>query len=346
MNAKNGELGIARFDSDNKSKRWEEHICFVTGRNKSETRFVYWDHNTNGTIMSPGELPKGRVVSAAPKPGKELIFLSGEFYKLTIDDVVPATEENMAALCFSVSVDTSKVKLGGCYHTGRAYCLGYRTSHEEIELDNELFTCLEGGFKGGAKTALNECKENFDHTKDIPRFIVELAAVKIIDEDTDVDFCHCGETDDAKEDCECGSHPDDCNCNGKKEELYDLCFDCCNSTENCDCEDAYDIENKCEYCGSYPDDCNCDLVPLQIIDEDDEEVCVDCGEELDPSKGYCDCDEDDDDCIRCGMDPMTCGCWDKGGCMGDDDLDDENVDKTFRPMNPFARARWLKACNR
>lgn len=312
MNAKNGELGIARFDSDDKSKRWEEHICFVTGRNKSETRFVYWDHNANGTIMSPGELPKGRVVSAAPKPGKELIFLSGEFYKLTIDDVVPATEENMAALCFSVSVDTSKVKLGGCYHTGRAYCLGYRTSHEEIELANELFTCLEGGFKGGAKTALNECKENFDHTKDIPRFIVELAAVKIIDED-----------------CECGSHPDDCSCNDESG-VIEYCLECGEDDIDCLC---HEDEGDCIRCGLDYTTCGC---------WDDDGYCSECGEICTD----CDCEDANVFCDECGL-PLDQDdeCNDIDACTCDSDLDDENVDQTFRPMNPFVRARWLKACS-
>jgi len=87
------------------------------------------------------------------------------------------------------------------------------------------------------------------------------------------------------------------------------------------------------------------------------EYCFDCGENDDD----CLCHEDEGDCIRCGLDHTTCGCWDEdgycnecqeictdceclatsGGCMAD--FDDENVDQTFRPMNAFARARWLRA---
>ncbi len=287
MNAKNGELAIARFDS-------EEHVCFVTGRDKSQTKFVWWEHKANCTTMYPAQLPKSRVVSAAPKPGKELIFLGGEFCKLTIDDVVPATVENIAALCLSVSVYTSNVKLGGCYHTGKAYCLGYRNGHgEEVELDDQLFTCLDGGIEGGAEAALKRHTKEFPQ-RDVPRFIVELAAVKIIDEDTRND---------------------------------DYCSDC--GRDGCICDESF-----CCDCGELQEECTCG------------EVCVDCGEELEPNKCYCDCCCDDEDCLHCGLYPLTCGCWDnslEGGCMGDDDLDDENVDKTFRPMNAFTRARWLKA---
>jgi len=181
MQAKNGELAIARFDPVNEGERWEEHLCFVTGRDKSQTKFVYWDHKAKSTVMYSDSLPKGRVISAAPKPGKELLFLGGEFYKLTIDDVVPATQENMAALCLSVAVDTSKVKLGGCYHDGKAYCLGYRNGHDgEVELDAKLFTGLSKGVEGGAEAALRSHRENYDPSADIPRFIVELVAVRIM----------------------------------------------------------------------------------------------------------------------------------------------------------------------
>jgi len=325
MNAKNCELAIARFDSDDKSKKWEEHVCFVTGRDKSTTKFVYWEHQSNGTFMYDYILPKGRVVSAAPKPGKELFFLGGEFCKLTIDDVVPATKENMAALCLSIEVDTSKVKLGGCYHSGRAYCLGYRTNHNEIELDDKLFTCLDNRIEGGAQAALKRHPSEFPQL-DVPRFIVELAAVRIIGEDTENTYCD----------------------------------GCCNLYGNCTCE------NMCENCHGF--DCVCD------DDDDDEDIydnCLTCCEK----NSCCICNEDDDldddDCLRCGMDSTTCGCWDEdgyctqcqeictdcdclatsGGCMGDpdidtDEFDDENVYQTFRPMNAFARARWLKACSR
>ena len=320
MQAKNGELAIARFDPVNEGERWEEHLCFVTGRDKSQTKFVYWDHKAKSTVMYSDSLPKGRVISAAPKPGKELLFLGGEFYKLTIDDVVPATQENMAALCLSVAVDTSKVKLGGCYHDGKAYCLGYRNGHDgEVELDAKLFTGLSKGVEGGAEAALRSHRENYDPSADIPRFIVELVAVRIIDEDTGNAGCDsCGTQD--------------------REDGQTECLDCLADDEDCEC-------------GSHPDDCSCDE------ESDMGEYCFDCGENDDD----CLCHEDEGDCIRCGLDHTTCGCWDEdgycnecqeictdceclatsGGCMAD--FDDENVDQTFRPMNAFARARWLRA---
>jgi len=328
MQAKNGELAIARFDPTDESERWEEHVCFVTGRDKSQTKFVYWEHKCGSTTMYSDSLPKGRVISAAPKPGNELLFLGGEFCKLTIDDVVPATQENMAALCLSIDIDTSNVKLGGCYHTGRAYCLGYRTTQElgsdgdgsEIELDTEIFTCLDSGLLGGARAALKKHREGFDSSKDIPRFIVELAAVRIIDEvigGVECNGCGTRDVEDGQdkcldclpeEDCECGSHPDDCNCDGALDDVDD---------------------DYCDDCDKF--ECICD-----------ESFCCDCGEQQEE----CTCDDDDDDCIRCGLDPDTCGCWDEGGCMNTSDLDDENVNQTFRPMNAFARAHWLKACRR
>ena len=67
-----------------------------------------------------------------------------------------------------------------------------------------------------------------------------------------------------------------------------------------------------------------------------DDCCEECGEQ------YCDCCEDaynnnvDDLCSICCRSDCLC---DEYG----DDLDDENVDQTFRPMNAFARARWLKA---
>ncbi len=308
MQAKNGELAIARFDNT-------KHVCFVTGRDKSQTKFVYWEYHPNGTFMYSDSLPKGRVVSAAPKPGKELLFLGGEFCKLTMDDVVPATKENMAALCLSFEVDTAKVQLGGCYHEGKAYCLGYRTGHgEEVELCGEVFTNLNTGIGTRADNALKEHRENFDCTTDTPRFIVELAAVRIIDEDTDDaydikkdygSFANSHPITETTEDCECGSHPDDCSCDGGLDDLDDYCFNCGENDSDCLC---YENDDYCDDCDKFG--CICD-----------ESFCCDCGEQQE-----------------------ECTCEDAYDC--DDDLDDENVDQTFRPMNAFARARWSKACSR
>lgn len=65
----------------------------------------------------------------------------------------------------------------------------------------------------------------------------------------------------------------------------------------CDWKDYY-----CEECGECFDDCTCH----DNIDEDE-----------DFSE-----DKDDDDCIRCGLDPETCGCW------GNHNNCDECLDKT------------------
>jgi|GEM_PF-3813627 len=86
-----------------------------------------------------------------------------------------------------------------------------------------------------------------------------------------------------------------------------------------------------------------------------EDNCYECEQPWDD----CTCNEDaDDDCIHCGLDPETCGCWDESdddGCDDDycpgcgnyqycgcDEFDDEFIADTFRSMNAFARARWLK----
>jgi len=79
-------------------------------------------------------------------------------------------------------------------------------------------------------------------------------------------------------------------------------------------------EDTCEDCDELIEDCIC-------WDEDgyDGEICVDCGE-------Y-------------GKEFLECGCY-PNICDRDDntdEFDDENVADTFRPMNAFVRARWLKA---
>lgn len=324
MNAKNGELAIAKFDSGNKNKRWKKRICFVTGRNKSQTKFIWWEHNANHTIMYSSDLPKGRVVRAVVKTKSRHLILNGEFYKLTMDDVEPGTADNRNKETYK----TSDIKLGGCYHTGKAYCLGYRINHKEIELANKLFTCLDGGVEGGAQAALHQHRENFDHTADIPNFIVELEVVKIIDEDTGNAGCdNCGTHDREDDQTLCL----DCLDKG-------ICDGCLNIAENCDCLDAYDyndddedIYDNCLICCEKNSCCICNKD--DHFDDDGycnrcEEICTDC-----------ECDD------ICDID----GCWCndrhlENGYMADFDLNDENIDKTFRPMNAFCRARWLQSC--
>jgi len=260
MIAKNGELAIAKWYPIDKGKTHEECVCFVTGRNKSRTKFVYWDNKGNGTIMSSGELPKSRVVSAVPKPGKEFIFFCGEFCKLTIDDVEPKTTDNM----IEETSSTSNVKLGGCYHTGKAYCLGYRNGHgEEIELDDRLFVGLNGGIEGGAKTALMRHPEEFPQ-RDVPRFIVELMAVGIIDENTEDKK----EGEDTTMPCDSNDYRNE-NCSGGYSD-ESFCCDCGELQEECACEDAcdYDDDGYCIGCQEICDDCEC----LNTYKFDDENV--------------------------------------------------------------------------
>ncbi|RLC88988.1 MAG: hypothetical protein DRJ03_00060 [Chloroflexi bacterium] len=94
---------------------------------------------------------------------------------------------------------------------------------------------------------------------------------------------------------------------------------------------------KCGRCGTnnrVEDDTLCG----DCIDDD---TCLDCDERYED----CCCDDEygDNDCINCGLDPETCGCWDHSDGDCQDELDQENVADTFRPMNAFVRARWLMA---
>ncbi len=316
MNAKNGELAIARFDSMDKTDVSEERVCIVTGRDKSKTKFIYWNHKSNGTTIYPDDLPKGRVIRAVAKPGKQHLVIKGEFYRLTMDDVEPKTGDNGRE---EVS-DTPDVQLGGCYHTGKAYCLGYRNDHDgEVELDTKIFTGLNGGVEGGAEAALNRHRENFDCTKDIPRFIVELSTVRIIDEDTGNAGCdRCGTQD--REDGEIWCQ----NClTEDRQNKFDICPGCNLDVKDCNCSD----EGICTNCYNDEEHCDCDT----------DDWCLDC------DKNPCMCDESF--CCDCGELQEECTCEDicgEKGCWCDD-LDDENVDKTFSAMNAFARARWLSA---
>lgn len=80
-------------------------------------------------------------------------------------------------------------------------------------------------------------------------------------------------------------------------------------------------EDTCDGCCELYEDCYCD------------EVCDEC-------HGFdCYCDDDDDyDGEDCG------GCCREKGCWCDtEELDEENVVETFRPMNAFDRARCIKS---
>lgn len=71
--------------------------------------------------------------------------------------------------------DISRAALGGCYHDGVAYSLGY-DANGVVELSGETFTNLSG-----AEAALQRHRQNFDAGRDIPRFIVALSPVKVSD---------------------------------------------------------------------------------------------------------------------------------------------------------------------
>ena len=66
----------------------------------------------------------------------------------------------------------------------------------------------------------------------------------------------------------------------------------------------------------------------------------------------CPCDDDEDYCDECGSDYDDCECeycCGEEGCLcnpNNDNLNEEFASDTFRPMNAFTRARWIKARNR
>lgn len=70
--------------------------------------------------------------------------------------------------------------LGGCYHDGVAYSLGY-DANGVVELDGKTFTSLNTGLDGGAAAALRKHRQEFNPGRDIPRFIVALRPVKVIE---------------------------------------------------------------------------------------------------------------------------------------------------------------------
>lgn len=105
-----------------------------------------------------------------------------------------------------------EVTLGGCYHTGLAYSLGYYPSdnNDEIELSGETFTNFNTGLNGGARAALLEHRKNFDPSRDLPRFIVALKPVEIISPPNEHDCCSAEDDDDICGDC--GNYFEDCIC--------------------------------------------------------------------------------------------------------------------------------------
>lgn len=76
--------------------------------------------------------------------------------------------------------DSDVPVLGGCYHDGTAWSLGYETAHGEVELDGKTFTSLDTGLDGGAMAALREHRRKYSSARDVPRLLVELKVVKVI----------------------------------------------------------------------------------------------------------------------------------------------------------------------
>ncbi len=125
--------------------------------------------------------------------------------------------------------------LGGCYHTGFTYCIGYYVNGE-LELHSEIFTNLKTGLGGGAMAKLRTSKDG------LSSFVVALKPVKIIVDQDDKIGEKC---DDAcQESCD-GNHIDDM---GRYDNYENAGFtdkhiedtECCK--QNCDCEDEFDKE--------------------------------------------------------------------------------------------------------
>ncbi len=145
-----------------------------------------------------------------------------------------------------------EVYLGGCYHSGLAYALGYYASGE-IELDEEIFTNINGG----AREALKEHRRDFDPSRDVKRFIVALKPVEVIMDEEENEY------DEFDDNAGCDSCGENDRIEGEnlcefclEDETYDNCDEeCCSS---CDyCSDKEDDCCLCEDC-VYEDTCYCE----------------------------------------------------------------------------------------
>lgn len=206
-----------------------------------------------------------------------------------------------------------EVSLGGCYHDGLAYSLGY-DAHGDVELVGRTFTNFNTGLNGGAMAALLEHRRQFDPSVDVERFIVALKPVKIImgreeGESYELTGCdYCGVRNNSVHLSENG---DDICSNCLKDDTCDVCQKRC---DNCVCPDHID---DCECGGEPPENCTCCLVCDRL-----EENCI--------CKDDCDC------CYDC-HDPY-CG----GECRFDNDDCVCNTEAVLPSlMNAFDRARWL-----
>jgi hypothetical protein len=164
------------------------------------------------------------------------------------------------------TVPDEEITLGGCYHSGLAYALGY-DANGEVELCSKLFTNFNTGLNGGAVAAQMEHRKQFDPNRDIKRFIVALKPVKILT----------GIPDGENYKLEDKSH-DTCGNSGVCEyceidecadgELW--CQDCIDEDTCGSCDERYD-DCECEFC-DYEDGCGCDCVCDTKVVEDHEVV--------------------------------------------------------------------------
>lgn len=157
-----------------------------------------------------------------------------------------------------------ELHLGGCYHTGLAYALGY-DANGELELCSKLFTTLDSGIDGGARAALDKHRRLFCPNRDVEQFIVSLQPVEILhqvpESPDDIDSApgcsHCEEK--ADEDCCCHNY-DECDeecctsfsCGDDNED--DFCLACHEYIDYCTCDDG----ETCLGCEELFDNCSCD----------------------------------------------------------------------------------------
>jgi len=71
-----------------------------------------------------------------------------------------------------------KPRLGGCYHDGVAYCLGY-DANGAVELEGPTFTALDMGIDGGAAKALRRYTDS-PPPGGLPHFVVALRLERIV----------------------------------------------------------------------------------------------------------------------------------------------------------------------
>lgn len=154
------------------------------------------------------------------------------------------------------------ISLGGCYHDGVAYSLAY-DANGEIELSGKTFTTLDTGIDGGAKAALLKHRKNFDVNKDIPRFIVALNPVRIIDNMKNNETYGLPPGPQLENDC-MSDDLDDCDSCGIYNRvvgsklchncLDDYCSECEEYVDDCEC---FDSDIYCEECDELEEDYEC-----------------------------------------------------------------------------------------